>query len=221
MSKCTACLQGMCRKHPLQDHGEREKKIKSLAKASASSFLKRSYEELIKGQLDKMEADANVGSKEECMSYKISMEEEREKASKREKRKFLSDEHEELSRRSGLNPAVLATMLAGSDSDSDENSKLDKKATDSHSEEPEKRSKKSKKEKKEKKEKKSNKKERKSEKKKEKRKSKSHTSSSSESESEAGTPVRHSKTAEPIKTSVNLDNKSSSSKDSGSYYGLV
>jgi hypothetical protein len=183
----------MCRKHPLQDHGEREKKIKLLAKASASSFLKRSYEELIKGQLDKMEADANVGSKEECMSYKISMEEERDKASKREKRKFLSDEHEELSRRSGSNLG----------------------------EEPERRSKKSKKEKKEKKEKKSNKKERKSEKKKEKRKSKNHTSSSSESESEAGTPIRHSKSTEPMKTAVNPDIKSSSSKDSGSYYGLV
>jgi outer membrane biosynthesis protein TonB len=211
----------MCRKHPLQDHGEREKKIKSLAKASASSFLKRSYEELIKGQLDKMEADANVGSKEECMSYKISMEEERDKASKREKRKFLSDEHEELSRRSGLNPAVLATMLAGSDSDSEENSNADKTKSSNLGEEPERRSKKSKKEKKEKKEKKSNKKERKSEKKKEKRKSKNHTSSSSESESEAGTPIRHSKSTEPMKTAVNPDIKSSSSKDSGSYYGLV
>jgi hypothetical protein len=211
----------MCRKHPLQDHGEREKRIKSLAKASASSFLKRSYEELIKGQLDKMEADANVGSKEDCMSYKISMEEEREKASKREKRKFLSDEHEELSRRSGLNPAVLATMLAGSDSDSEEKSKSDETASGSHVGEPEKRSKKSKKEKKEKKEKKSNKKGRKSDKKKEKRRSKNHSSSSSESESDTGTPLRHSKSAEPMKTSVDLDVKSSGSMDSGSYYGLV
>ena len=157
MSKCTACLQNMCRKHPLQDHGEREKKIKALAKSSASSFLKRSYEELIRGQIDKMEADANVGSKEELTSYKISMEEEREKASKRERRKFSSDEHEELSRKSGLNPAVLATMLADSGSDSDDNrrtggtSENEKEISEKRSRKSKKKSKKEKKEKKSKK----------------------------------------------------------------------
>jgi hypothetical protein len=216
MSKCTACLQRMCRKHPTQDHGEREKKIVQMAKSSGTSFLKRSYEELIKTQLDKFEADANVGSKEESESYKLAMEEERVKADSRGKRKFLSKEHEELSKRSSLNPAVLATMLAGSDSESDSN----------HEENEEKiRHKKEKKEKKDKKEKKhsskkDNKEKKHSSKRKEKKKSRKHSTSSSsddDSESDTNTSRNNSsapKVHSPISTSPIKENSSS-------YYGLV
>ena len=216
MSKCTACLQGMCRKHPTQDHGEREKRIKAMAKSSSSSFLKRSYEELIKGQLDKIEADSNIGSKEERLSYKTSMEEEREKASKKERRKFASEEHEELSRKSGLNPAVLATMLAGSDSEPDEDEK-EKSQKNSQEEEghsqSERRRKKSKKEKKEKKS--SSKKDKKS-RKKEKRKSATHSSSSSDSETEERAPLNT--TPKVSETKVHLP---PACGGSASYYGLV
>lgn len=214
MSKCTACLQGMCRKHPTQDHGEREKRIKAMAKSSSTSFLKRSYEELIKGQLDKIEADSNIGSKEERLSYKISMEEEREKASKKERRKFASEKHEELSRKSGLNPAVLATMLAGSDSEPDENGKesLQKSGHDEGHSQSERHRKKSKREKKEKKS--SSKKEKKS-RKKEKRKSATHSSSSSDSETEERTPLHTSNISE---LKVDLP---PACEDGASYYGLV
>ena len=221
MSKCTACLQNMCRKHPLQDHGEREKKIKALAKSSATSFLKRSYEELIRGQIDKMEADANVGSKEELTSYKISMEEEREKASKRERRKFSSDEHEELSRKSGLNPAVLATMLADSDSDSDENRRAGG-TSENEKEISEKRSRKSKKKSKKEKNEKKSKKEKKSSRRKEDKKSTMSPYSSSDSESEGDSRSRISKQNEPTASSTCSENvPPRKSSDSSSYYGLV
>lgn len=204
----------MCRKHPTQDHGEREKRIKAMAKSSSTSFLKRSYEELIKGQLDKIEADSNIGSKEERLSYKISMEEEREKASKKERRKFASEEHEELSRKSGLNPAVLATMLAGSDSEPDENEKesLQKSSHDEGHSQSERHRKKSKREKKEKKS--SSKKDKKS-RKKEKRKSATHSSSSSDSETEKLTPLHTSKVSE---LKVDLP---PACGGGASYYGLV
>ena len=219
MSKCTSCLQNMCRKHPLQDHGEREKKIKSLAKASSNSFLKRSYQELIKGQIDKMEAAANVGSKEESDSYKNSMGEEREKAEKRGKRRFASDEHEEFSRRSGLNPAVLATMLAGSDSDSDDDDKVASNRggnDNAHYEEQMQSKKGKKKDKKEKKEKKEKKSSSKKEKKSCKRKGKSRShSSSSESDLKQMEPIPQAS----IENAV--DSMEASSSSNSSYYGLV
>lgn len=216
MSKCTACLQNMCRKHPTQDHGEREKKIKELAKSSSTSFLKRSYEELIRGQIDKMEAAANVGSKEELSSYKLSMEVERERASKRERRKFSSDEHEELSRKSGLNPAVLATMLADSDSDVDGNHQTEKEIEEKRNRKSKKKAKKEKKEKKSKKDKKSSKR-------KEDKKSVRSPCSSSDSESDWDSRACVSKQYEPTASSMSSENGQPllKSSESSSYYGLV
>mmetsp|Transcript_32329 Transcript_32329/g.30836 ORF Transcript_32329/g.30836 Transcript_32329/m.30836 type:complete len:222 (-) Transcript_32329:389-1054(-) len=221
MSKCTACLQRLCRKHPSQDHGEREKKIVEMAKSSGSSFLKRSYQELIKTQLDKFEADANVGSKEEGESYKLAMEEERVKADSRGKRKFLSKEHEELSKKSSLNPAVLATMLAGSDSESDSNHEENRGKI---------RHKKEKKEKKDKKEKKHSSKKDKdskekkhSSKRKEKKKSRKHSaSSSSDDDSESDTNTsRNNSSAPKVHSPAKIIATSPIKENSSSYYGMV
>ena len=45
-SYCSGCLQGLCRRHPLQDHGKRERAIKDeLASkgGGAATQLQRSY----------------------------------------------------------------------------------------------------------------------------------------------------------------------------------
>ena len=219
----------MCSKHPLQDHGERAKKIVDMAKASTTSFLKRSYNELIKGQIEKIEAAANIGSKVESDDYRISMEEAREKASKMTRRKFSSDEHEELSRRSGLNPAALAAMLDRSDSEAEDenNGELSRKKS-SHKGKKDKKEKKEKKEKKDKKDKKEKKSSSKKDKKSSRRNDKSSrdsSSSSSENEDESNAPRYSRKMVDSDETSQSESKaKPSSSKDSSnsnSYYGLV
>ena len=58
MSFCNSCLQGMCRRHPLQDHGKREKAfIEQLAKTQAGG-LHKTYNDIIKSQIEKLEAES-------------------------------------------------------------------------------------------------------------------------------------------------------------------
>ena len=112
MSSCTQCLQRICRKHPLQDHGEREQKLQDKVAEMNSKVLEKAYKELEAFNKSKqLERDLSL----EADNYKTAMEFERMKATL-QKPKKRSFEEAKLSQNSSLNPSVIATMLHDSDS---------------------------------------------------------------------------------------------------------
>ncbi len=142
MSKCAACLEGLCRRHPLQDHGERAAKLTALAAEAAGK--QRSDLDMIHEQIERLQNAARGTSVDDQAEYKLQMEKERRIAEKR-KRKNLSSEYLELAGNSGLHASVLSAMMAESedsdgDSDSSSASEGDKKKHKSKKRKKEKKS---------------------------------------------------------------------------------
>jgi hypothetical protein len=142
MSRCPTCLQGLCKRHPLQDHGARAAKIKSQLPDSAA-FLKQSYASIIQSQIDKLKKEEELIDTINTAQYKDNLERDRDDAERSKKRKFVSDEEDRLSR-SSLDPRVISLMMReNSDEESSESDLSEKKAK----KESKKKSKKSKKKK--------------------------------------------------------------------------
>mmetsp|Transcript_94966 Transcript_94966/g.186353 ORF Transcript_94966/g.186353 Transcript_94966/m.186353 type:complete len:207 (+) Transcript_94966:65-685(+) len=151
MSKCQNCLQGMCRRHPLQDHGERAAKLQLMAKESQKANIAT----LLQSQISRLEAESRANEVDND-AFKMELNMEREKLSKKRKSssysKGINPEKAAKYASSGLNPSVLSMMME--DSDDDGNGNLSDDSSSSSSLEDRKKSKKYKKDKKEKKEKK-------------------------------------------------------------------
>lgn len=54
MANCTGCLQRMCRKHPLLDHGKRENEIKARVDGNTTQRLHKVLGEAIKEQIERL-----------------------------------------------------------------------------------------------------------------------------------------------------------------------
>eukprot|EP01041_Mallomonas_annulata_P008947 gene8947-18509_t len=148
MSICNTCLQGLCRRHPSQDHGQRASKIVSEAKSIAKESLKRTYNEMIRAQIERLDASARGTSAVEIDEYREQMQAERLKAENKQRKK-LSQDHLDLANNTGLHASVLSVMLADSDDESSSEASLN--TTSEQEELQRKKKKKSKKEKKSKK----------------------------------------------------------------------
>ena len=156
MSKCTQCLQRLCHRHPLQDHGEREREIKNKL---AGTGIKKSFNEILKNEIERLEALAKGTGASENQEYRSKMDQEREKLTKQETKK-ISQEHEILAKHTGLHGSVLSIMMKDVDDEEsvetaavhkDKKSKKEKKKKRKKDDEKEKKRKKEKKSKKEKK----------------------------------------------------------------------
>lgn len=127
MSKCPACLEQLCRRHPLQDHGARAAKLVAKA-AELGTVGSKSANDLIQLQIEKLRSGAQGTTDEEQEIYRLNLERDRKNAAKR-KRKNLSSEYLDLASKSGLHASVLSTMMArssdeySSDSSESENKK--------------------------------------------------------------------------------------------------
>jgi hypothetical protein len=66
MSTCPHCYVGLCKKHPRQDSGMREKMLA----ASKAEVQKRLFDSLIKPKMDKLAAEKKGTSAEEIGKYK-------------------------------------------------------------------------------------------------------------------------------------------------------
>ena len=115
MSRCNGCLQGTCRQHPLQDHGQRESSLKAQLASTASERAAKAYR-LIQTQLEKIEEHHRATSAEAILNYREQMEHERSKAENRGQRK-ISSEHINLAKNTGLHGSVLSIMMNKDDSD--------------------------------------------------------------------------------------------------------
>ena len=60
LPSCGACHVGMCKKHPLQDHGRRAAELK--AKAGGADALQRIYERLVAPTVKNLDAAAQASS---------------------------------------------------------------------------------------------------------------------------------------------------------------
>jgi hypothetical protein len=180
MSLCSSCLQGMCRRHPSQDHGVRAAEIQSRLSIS-KGLLKKSYDTLIQAQLDRLQNETRGTSSKEIDSYREKVGQEREQAMKK-KRKQVSAEHERLALTTGLCGSVISAMVEESESSDHEIEKKKRKKRSNESSDEERDVRKSQKKKSKKAKKKKEKKSKKS-KKKSKREDSSSTSSSDNEDS--------------------------------------
>ena len=128
-AKCQSCLARQCKKHPLQDHGDRMARIKKEAAAKGGSV-----DELIKQQIARLQNEADDVAEAEQAAYKMQMEVEREAATK--KRKRMSKGEEALLAGTSLN-AATAKLLAASSDEEDEASSSDSESSSSSSDESE------------------------------------------------------------------------------------
>ena len=107
--KCPQCFTGTCKKHPLQDHGERSRQLQARAqKGHAQATLKRMYEKHVLGEISRMEQMAEA--QQQHAAYQTEMDRAREGASKR-KRKAMSRGQMRLAA-SGLNARGWRTLLS-------------------------------------------------------------------------------------------------------------
>ena len=165
--RCTNCLQGLCRKHPMQDHGERAAKLKSESQGIIKDSLKKTYNELIKSQIEKLDPAALRADNKDNIEYKEQLELDRLNAESR-KRKSLSNDQLYLAKNSTLHASVLSIMMEDSDKETNSSTSTFQSSHDDQNDDNEQKNKKRKKEEKDKKEKKL-KKEKKSKKKKHKK----------------------------------------------------
>jgi hypothetical protein len=179
MAQCQQCLQRMCRKHPLLDHGKRAAELKSKI-----PLQKTKLNDLLRAQIEKMEAAAKGTNDDENDSYRSQLNRDRATIDVQQqqsigfKRKSSDLEKTLL----GLNPDVAAVMLANDD-DSISESEYDSSDKKTKKLKKDKKSK-DKKEKKDKKKK--DKKDKKDKKKKDKKDKKKSYSSSSSDNSDSG-----------------------------------
>ncbi len=109
---CTSCLQGICRRHPLQDHGKRMADIKSKIGSNYKENLSKTSTQLIQEEIDRLKAASRGTEDEDILEYKASMEKERKFAEKRDRKLFGSIEEERLSKTGKLNPSVISLMMS-------------------------------------------------------------------------------------------------------------
>ena len=119
MSRCNNCLQGYCRKHPLQDHGERELSLK----AKAKNVQQQSLLDLLQTEIKKLEASAVGTSNSEIESYKSNMIAERSRAEKVNSYRESSMVNNYV----GLNPSV-ALMMQKNEFDDESNTSTRKRS---------------------------------------------------------------------------------------------
>jgi hypothetical protein len=119
MSKCPSCLQNLCRKHPLQDHGERANKILNKITPETNALLKKSCTELLTAQINKLKnAALEETVKNNQFSYREEMAIERQIAEQKSvKRKYSNENDDEIFRTSRLNPSVLSIMMKSDEED--------------------------------------------------------------------------------------------------------
>jgi hypothetical protein len=184
MSLCSACLQGMCRRHPSQDHGVRAAEIQSRLSIS-KGLLKKSYDTLIQAQLERLQNETRGTSSQEIDNYKEQVEQEREHAMKK-KRKKVSLQHERLALTTGLCGSVISAMVEESETSDHEIEKKKRKKRSNESSDEEKDARKSQKKSKKKRDKKEKKKKEKKSKESKKKSKRQDSSSSSSSNSEEG-----------------------------------
>lgn len=127
---CSNCLNGMCREHPLQDHGARAKDLKLKSQSISKSSLKTNVIALIRNQIEKLESESKGTDyhDKDNETYRLELEKQRERIAvenSKKKRKHLSNEEITLDK-SGLNPFVIASMKESDEyEDSDDNSDSD------------------------------------------------------------------------------------------------
>lgn len=116
-SLCPHCLEKVCKKHPLFDHGERERRLKSMLPSSTASI-----NEKIQLQIARLQKEQQGTSFDESDSHRTVLDNERDKliqkSTSSSRKRSLNMEKTEQLIRSGLNPSVAATMVSDSDSDS-------------------------------------------------------------------------------------------------------
>jgi hypothetical protein len=192
MSQCGQCFVGHCKRHPLQDHGARERAIRAKVPNQAEN-LKKAYDALMKKQAGSA-MEPGGSSHAEQQAYRDQQERDRAKAEKRSNK--LTKEQQDKAKDMRLGGHLIGMML-DSDDDDDDSSALDKRdskrkkssSSTSRSDRDKEKEKKRKREKKEKKERRRAKKDAKKAKRKKdskKRKRRSSSSSSSGSDSESG-----------------------------------
>ena len=143
MSQCSNCLEGLCRKHPAQDHGIRAAQLLIKAAEMKSVLIRNACAELSKSAAVSRLSDRSMEDEE--MKYKQEMELSRLKAESR-KRKQYNPEADYLATKCGLNPSVVETMIdnnsgeedgdsssASNNSDNSDSETSDKKASSSSS----------------------------------------------------------------------------------------
>ena len=134
--KCPQCFVGLCKKHPMQDHGARTAGLQA-AIGDKTALLKKMYDQMVGKELDKFaafEEDASDKAKYKevfCACTNIppwtnhvghqKMEQKRIKAASK-KRKRMSADQDAISR-SGLNSQAMMAICRDSDSDSNSDEK--------------------------------------------------------------------------------------------------
>lgn len=204
---CAQCFLRLCKKHPLQDHGEATARITSAGK---DSTLDKMYEQLIAPQISKFKAAEDTEDAAAERAHRESNARERERAAKR-KRRDVGDEARALGS-SGLNgPLVkfmndrdtaLSSASSSSSSSSDDDERGARKEKKKRRKEEKKKIKKAAKKELKKKEKKAAKKSKKEKKKKEKKKEKRRNAAESDDDDAAA--------AEPVALPAILDTDSDS-----------
>ena len=120
MQRCPQCLQGACRKHPLQDHGSRlaslKEKITSIDRSKDTTNTKN---ELIQSQIEKLSAAKKGTEEDEIRQYRESIEADRRNAEKRKRKVFTNPEEEYLFSQGSLNPSVISVMLSANEEGED------------------------------------------------------------------------------------------------------
>eukprot|EP01039_Chlorochromonas_danica_P005026 gene5026-5518_t len=118
MSRCPHCLQGTCRKHPLQDHGARAAMLqKKLKESSLSPFNPQS---LIEAEIQRLTAKAKGTQESENDLYRRALEKDRKVVQNTLQYKDSSSSSTRDSSLSGLNPAVSSLMQRHLDSEGEE-----------------------------------------------------------------------------------------------------
>lgn len=118
----------MCRKHPLQDHGERASKIKAMVPMQ-SEFLSKSFEDAFKSKVEMLKSE-NESETAGVDEYKLHMMWEREQAERKGKRRLTREEEDEMKKLSRLNPSVMSIMMRD-DSDGEDQAGAIERETDS------------------------------------------------------------------------------------------
>lgn len=139
MAACSNCLRGECRKHPLLDHGRRVRELQAKAQliGSADTSGQQSIISLVSQRIISHRDAIKRAKDDEAdeAEYRLQLEADRlalmsKTHETNEKKRKRSD----LLRQTGLNPAVVATLVdseSDEESDSDSDSESDAKSKES------------------------------------------------------------------------------------------
>ena len=145
MAMCTTCLQGLCRRHPLQDHGRREKAIKEKLESVTGggstggaggglASSRTSFGDLIKAQIERLESEKKGTAEEENDRYRRHLDEQRAKEIADAGSSAHKKKHKEAAAlHPGLRADVAALLMSSSDSDYDSDSSSRSSSSDTSS----------------------------------------------------------------------------------------